>query len=68
VTTQHDSEHVAQQKTVCVLYSDDKIESNKMGWACSAYGREERHIYRVLKGTPEEKRLGRPKRRWEDNI
>jgi hypothetical protein len=31
--------------------------------------REERDVYRVLVGKPEGKRpLGRPKRRWEDNI
>jgi hypothetical protein len=30
---------------------------------------EERNVYRVLMGKPEEKRpLGRPKRRWEDGI
>ena len=31
--------------------------------------REGRGVYRVLAGKPEGKRpLGRPKRRWEDNI
>jgi hypothetical protein len=31
--------------------------------------REERGVYRVLMGNPEGKRtLGRPRRRWEDNI
>ena len=30
---------------------------------------ERRCVYRVLMGKPEEKRpLGRPRRRWEDNI
>jgi hypothetical protein len=30
---------------------------------------EDRVVYRVLVGKPEEKRpLGRPRRRWEDNI
>jgi hypothetical protein len=30
---------------------------------------EVRGVYRVLVGKPEEKRpLGRPRRRWEDNI
>jgi hypothetical protein len=39
-----------------------------MGWACSAYG-EGRGLYRVLVGKPEGRRpLGRPRRRWEDNI
>jgi hypothetical protein len=36
--------------------------------ACSTYG-ERRGVYRVLVAKPEGKRqLGRPRRRWEDNI
>ena len=39
-----------------------------MGGACGAYG-EEIVVHRVLVGKPEGKRpLGRPRRRWEDNI
>jgi len=39
-----------------------------MGGACGAYGGEE-GVYRVLVGKPEGRRpLGRPWRRWEDNI
>ena len=39
-----------------------------MGGACSAYGGEERRI-QGFGGEPQEKRpLGRPSRRWEDNI
>jgi len=39
-----------------------------MGGACSTYG-EGRSVYRVLVGKSEGKRpLGRPRRRWEDNI
>jgi len=39
-----------------------------MGAACSAYG-ESRGIERVLVWKPEGKwPLGRPRRRWEDNI
>ena len=39
-----------------------------MSGACGVYGREER-LYRVLVGKPEEKRpLGRPRRRWSDNM
>ena len=39
-----------------------------MGGACGAYGGGER-VHRVLVGKPEGKRsLGRPRRRWEDNI
>ena len=37
-----------------------------MDGACGAYGRG---VHRVLVGKPEGKRpLGRPRRRWEDNI
>ena len=39
-----------------------------MGWACGTYGWVE-GVYRVLVGTPEGKwSLGRPRRRWVDNI
>jgi hypothetical protein len=39
-----------------------------MGKTCSSEG-ERRGMYRILVGKPEGKRpLGRPKRRWEDNI
>ena len=47
-----------------------QIEKNEMGGACGAYGGGEgRGVHRVLVGKPEGKRpLGRPRRRWEDNI
>jgi hypothetical protein len=39
-----------------------------MGGACSTNG-EKRNAYEILVGKPEGKRpLGRPRRRWEDNI
>jgi hypothetical protein len=39
-----------------------------MGETCSTNG-EKRNAYRILVRKPEGKRsLGRPKRRWEDNI
>jgi hypothetical protein len=39
-----------------------------MGEACSTYG-EKRCAYRILVGRPEGRRpLGRPRRRWENNI
>ena len=39
-----------------------------MGGACGVYGGG-RGVHRVLVGKPEGKRpLGRPRRRWEDNI
>ena len=41
---------------------------NEMGWACGSYWGGE-GAYRVLVGKPEGKRpLGRPRRRWVDNI
>jgi hypothetical protein len=46
----------------------DKIEKNEMGGTYSA-DVEERGVYKVLVGKPKLKRiLGRPGRRWEDNI
>ena len=39
-----------------------------MGWTCGAYGWGER-VYKVMVGKPEGRRpLGRPRRRWVDNI
>jgi hypothetical protein len=39
-----------------------------MGETCSTHGGDE-EWYRILVGKPEGKRsLGRPRRRWEDNI
>jgi hypothetical protein len=39
-----------------------------MGGACSVNGAK-RNVYRLLVGKPEGKRpLGRPRRRWVDNI
>jgi hypothetical protein len=46
----------------------NKIEKKEMGGACGAHG-EGRGVPRVLVGNPEGKGpLGRPRRRWEDNI
>jgi hypothetical protein len=46
----------------------DKIEKNEMSGLVARMG-ERRGVYRVLVGKPEGKRsLGRPRRRWEDNI
>jgi hypothetical protein len=40
-----------------------------MGRACDAHGGVDRGVHRVLVGKPEGKNpLGRPRRRWEDNI
>ena len=41
------------------------MEKNEMGGACGTYG----GVHKVLVGKPEGKTpLGRPRRRWEDNI
>jgi hypothetical protein len=46
----------------------DKIEKNDMSCACNVYG-VERAVYRVLVGKRERNSsLGRPRRRWEDNM
>jgi hypothetical protein len=56
------------------LYSSPKtaraIKSRKMRWAGHVARMEKgRGVYRVWAGRPEGKRpLGRPRRRWEDNI
>ena len=46
------------------------IKSRRMRWAGhAARVGEGRGVYRVLVGKPERRRLlGRPRRRWEDNI
>jgi hypothetical protein len=46
------------------------IKSRRMRWAGHVERKGEgRGVYRVLVGRPEGKRpLGRPRRRWEDNI
>ena len=48
-------------------FAGDKIQKNEMGGSCGTYGG--RGVHKVLVGKPEGKRpLGRPKRRWEENI
>jgi hypothetical protein len=46
------------------------IKSRRMGWVGNvARMGEKRSAYRILVGKPEGKRpVGRPRRRWEDNI
>jgi hypothetical protein len=42
------------------------MKEDEVGGTCGTHGRG---VYRVLDGRPEGKRpLGRPRRRWEDNI
>jgi hypothetical protein len=54
------------------LYSSPSIirmiKSSRMKWHIARIGKKT-NIYRILEGKPEGKRpLGRPRRRWEDNI
>jgi hypothetical protein len=39
-----------------------------MGGACSAYGEKERHIQGLVRKLEKKRLLGRPRRRWEENI
>jgi hypothetical protein len=44
------------------------VKEDEVGGACSTNG-EKRNAYRLLVGKPEGRRpLGRPRRRWVDNI
>jgi hypothetical protein len=45
------------------------IKTRRMRWVSHVARRGKRCVYSVLEGKPKGKRpLGRPKRRWEDNI
>jgi hypothetical protein len=45
-----------------------EVAEDEMGGPCNTNG-EKRNAYRLLEGKPEGKRpLGRPRRRWVDNI
>jgi len=62
--------YVFQQILSAQSISFFSIKSRRMRWAghVACMG-EERGVYRVLVGKPEGKRpLGRPRRRWVDNI
>ena len=49
-------------------YSGDQMEKNEMCGACSRCGGEERCIKGFGGETYGKEQLGRPRRRWEDNI
>ena len=55
---------------ICLIYIVWVVKSRRMRWAGHVAGMgEDRGVHRVLVGKPEGKRpLGRPRRRWEDNI
>jgi hypothetical protein len=66
-TIHFSSTHSAESKQIPNSVSI-KIENNEMGRACSSDGKG-RGVNRVLVVKPEGKRpMGRPRRRWEDNI
>jgi len=55
--------------TVHPIRARDKIKKNELGGASGAYGGGEKLVRDNLVGKPEGKRpVGRPRRRWEDNI
>jgi hypothetical protein len=62
--------HLVRKLVLGGVYMDSLVKSRRMRWAGHvAHMGEGRVVYRVLVGKPEEKRpLGRPRRRWEDNI
>ena len=60
--------HIQRPELLTQYCADDKIEKNEMGWTCGTYGGGE-GVYKVLVGKPEgTSPLGRPRRRWVDNI
>jgi hypothetical protein len=67
-------ERKLHNEELCDLYSSPSIiriiKSRRMRWASHVtHMREKRNAYRLLVGNPEGKRpLGRPRRRWVDNI
>jgi hypothetical protein len=58
---------------LCDLYSSPSIirmiqvKEDEMGRPCNTNG-EKRNAYRLVVRNPDGKRLGRPRRRWVDNI
>ena len=55
---------------VCTVYLVRAIKAGRPRWAGNIAKMEEgRSAFKILTGTPSAKRpLGRPRRRWEDNI
>jgi hypothetical protein len=57
-----------KQVLLTKCHSGDQVKNTEMGRACGTYG-ERRRACRALMGKPEGRTpLGRPRRRWEDNI
>jgi len=74
ITFRKPNKYSLHNEEINVLYSSPNIvrviKSRRMRWAGHvARMGEESGLYRVLVGKPEGKRpLGRPRRRWVDNI
>jgi hypothetical protein len=49
-------------------YSVDQMKKNEMDGACGTYGGQERCLQGFGGETLGKEPLGRPRRRWEDNI
>jgi hypothetical protein len=49
-------------------YSGNQVEKNEMGWACSTYGGKICACRIFVERSEGRRQLGRPRRRWEDNI
>jgi hypothetical protein len=68
--TDNGEDYVTRSFMICILIkriSADQFKKNEMGNACGMYGGQE--SFRILVVKLEGKRpLGRPRRRWEDNI
>jgi hypothetical protein len=56
------------RKLLTQYCSGDKIEKSEMGGARSAYGEREGACRDLVGKTVRKKPLGRPRRRWDDNI
>jgi len=58
-------------RKICTAHQNcscDKIENNVMSGACSTSGRGEAYTGFWWRNLREKRPLGRPRRRWEDNI
>jgi hypothetical protein len=62
------NEELSDLRSIPSIVKGDQNEKNDMDGGYSMYGGR-RGVNRVLEGKPDGKRpLGRPRRRWEDNI
>jgi hypothetical protein len=60
---------VAGDPCCSAMWDITRTKSRRMRWAGHVARMGERIVYRVLVGKPEGNRLmGRPRRRWEDNV